>query len=161
MAGSPNTFFHDLYRTHYCKMIKIAYRMVGSMESARDLVQEAFLLALFQQETLVCHPSPEGWLVITLKNLAQNERRRFSSHPTLPLSLFENLPGEPPPLPLEHLLPRQLSPEDRDVLIWRFEKDMSYREMADRLGITESACRSRVSRAVSRCEKYLNVPPSP
>lgn len=160
MAESPNTFFLDLYQAHYPKMIKLAYRMVGSKETAYDLVQETFLLALFQQERLERHASPEGWLMITLKNLAMNERRRFGRHPTLPMSLLEQLSAEPTPMPLEHVLPRQLSPEERNVLIWRFEQQMEYREMADCLGLSESACRSRVCRAVSRCKKYLNVPPS-
>lgn len=160
MAESPNAFFHDLYQANYRKMIKLAYRLVGSMETACDLVQETFLLALFQQETLACHASPEGWLMITLKNLAMNERRRFNRHPTLPLYLFETLPGEPPPMPLEHVLPSQLSQEDREILLWRFEQNMEYLEMADRLGIAESSCRSRVSRAVARCKACLNIPPS-
>ena len=44
-----------------------------------------------------------------------------------------------------------LSREDREILIWRFEEDLSYGELADRLGISETGCRSRVFRAVKRC----------
>ena len=65
-----------LYESLYETMIQVAYRVTGSVETAQDLVQETFLLALFQEEKLSRHPMPEGWLIVTLKNLARNERRR-------------------------------------------------------------------------------------
>ena len=52
-------------------------------------------------------------------------------------------------------MPAQLSEEDKQLLIWRFEKQLSYREISGRLGISEAGCRSRVSRAVARCRKYF------
>lgn len=146
-----------LYEENYEKMIRVAYRMVGSMESAQDLVQEAFLLALFYREKLADHPSPEGWLMLTLKNLARNERRRVQAHPTAGLDDVDELHAPSPPAPLDTVLPRQLRPEDRRILLWRFEQNMSHREIADRLGISESGCRSRVARAVARCRKLMGI----
>lgn len=158
MPDLPDAFLKSLYEMQYEKMIKIAYRMLGDMESAQDLVQEVFLLALFHQDELSVHPLPEGWLILTLKNLVLNERRRIKKHPEVPLESIAELSGEPPFVSLDTLLPKQLSAEDRKILIWHFEQQMEYREMADRLGISEVGCRSRVSRAVSHCKKYLKTP---
>ena len=51
---------------------------------------------------------------------------------------------------LAETLPRQLSPQDREVLLWRFEQGLDYDEIANLLGISEVGGRSRVSRAVRR-----------
>lgn len=71
-----NEWIHTLYLQLYEKLFRAAYRLMGSPESAEDLVQQTFLLALFQGEALRTHPCPEGWLMKALHNLAMNERRR-------------------------------------------------------------------------------------
>lgn len=153
----PDTSFQALYEAHYKKLIVAAYHMVGSIHSAQDLVQETFMLALLKWDTLSCHALPEGWLMLTLKNRALNKNHFSKRHPEVPLDSVI-LPAKEPAAKLEEMLPRQLSEEDREILIWRFERQMEYREMADRLGISETGCRSRVSRAVARCKKFLEDP---
>ena len=152
----PELSFDALYKSQYEKMIKLAYRMLASMESAQDIVQEAFILALLRWDEVSVHPLPEGWLALTVRNLVQNERRRYANHEELPLDSFADQPDMRKDYPLSHMLPKKLSEEDSRILIWRFEQRMDYRQMADRLGISEPACRSRVSRAVKRCKKLLN-----
>ena len=58
-------------------------------------------------------------------------------------------------LPLDSLLPTQLEPKEREILIWRFEHNMSYSEMSNRLGISEDLCRKWVSQAVIKCRKFM------
>lgn len=79
-----NELIHTLYLQLYEKLFRVAYRMMGSSESAEDLVQQTFLLALFQGEALRAHPCPEGWLMKALHNLAINERRRTARRPERP-----------------------------------------------------------------------------
>ena len=86
-----NELIHTLYLQLYEKLFRVAYRMMGSSESAEDLVQQTFLLALFQGEALRAHPCPEGWLMKALHNLAINERRRTARRQEIPLdTLFED-----------------------------------------------------------------------
>lgn len=155
MPERPEISFDALYKSQYEKMIKLAYRMLGSMESAQDIVQEAFMLALLRWDEVSAHPLPEGWLALTVRNLVQNERRRYENHEELPLDSFTEQPDTHQEHPLSYLLPKKLSEEDCRILIWRFEQQMDYQQMADRLGISESACRSRVARAVKRCRNLL------
>ena len=65
------------------------------------------------------------------------------------------LPAESPPLPLTELLPAGLKPEERELLILRFERQLSYKEISDLLYISETACRKRLSRALARCKRLL------
>jgi RNA polymerase sigma factor (sigma-70 family) len=150
-----DSFFQSLYEANYRKMIQFAYRVVGNMETAQDLVQDTFLLALFKPNGLSNHPNPKGWLMQTLKNLALNEKRRMQAHPQVPLESVEQVLGEEPGIPFDVVLPRKLSQEEKVILTLRFEQQMDYQEIAEQLGISESGCRSRLSRALAHYRKLI------
>ena len=76
-----NPFISALFEYEYPTLIRLAYRLTGSRELARDLLQDTFLLAMVHYEELVVHLSPGGWLNLTLHNLARNERRRGKRYP--------------------------------------------------------------------------------
>ena len=40
VVGNAESFLHLLYTTQYAKLIKAAYRMIGDMESAQDLIAD-------------------------------------------------------------------------------------------------------------------------
>ena len=90
----------------------------------------------------------------TLKNLAANEVRLAENRLTIPLEEALLAAAEDGQT-LEELLPVRLSAQDRRALLWRMEDQLSYTEMARRLGISETGCRSRVARAVARCRLLL------
>lgn len=150
-----NSFLSELFQREYPTLIQKAYRLTGSRYLAEDLIQEAFLLALVHCNELICHPSPGGWISITIFNLARNERRRIESHPEISLEEAIDLPTCGSSCSLDELLPLQLSESDRQLLIWRFEQQLDYREIASRLGIAEGACRARVFRILKKCKDIL------
>ena len=112
MVGNAESFLHLLYTTQYAKLIKAAYRMIGDMESAQDLVQQVFLIALVQQGDLSSHPLPEGWLMLTLHKLVKNERKKHKNHPEVSIDELVGLVSQGPPESVEDILPKALSPED-------------------------------------------------
>lgn len=124
------------------------------METAEELTQDTFLWALLHGEELMTHPKPEAWLMRTLTNLVRNEIRRLAST-EISLETLIPIPTPEEDRGLVELLPAQLVEEDRKVLILRFEQRLDYREIADRLGISETGCRSRVFRALERCRRLL------
>lgn len=156
MGQSWDTFIVALYEKTYDKLYRVAYRLMGNTETAKELTQDVFLLAIAHQEELFTHPKPEAWLMVALVNLARNERRRHSRYEISLDNIFD-VPAKESAGGIEELLPSKLSDEDRQILIWRFEEQMDYREMANLLGITETGCRSRVSRIIRKCRKYLNI----
>jgi len=155
MLYKSDDLIRGLYKNQYERMLRIAYRMLGDLNQAQDIVQDVFLQALFHQDQLIEHPNPEGWLIVTLRNLIQNERRKLESHPKVSIDDIIDLSDKETEIPLDAVLPLALPLEDRNILIWRFEQGLSYQEIANYLGISESGCRSRVSRAISRCRKLM------
>ena len=93
-----------------------------------------------------------------LQNLARNEQKLAKQHPETSLDSLFYVAGETPSSSLDEVLPKQLSTQEREILIWRFEQNMDYSEIANRLGISEPGCRSRVSRAIKRCRELLQQP---
>ena len=153
-----HSYFSELFLREYTDLIRLAYRLTGSREQAEDLVQSAFLLALARQSELLTHPSPGGWLAVTVRNLVQNERKRVKKEQDW---IFQGeapsyLGGKEDPVRLEEILPVQLSKEERQILIWRYEMQMDYRSIAKRLGISLAAAKMRMKRALARCRELLD-----
>lgn len=155
MRHEKNDFIGSLYRAEYDKLYRMAYRIVKNVQTAEDLVHDAFCLASFQQEKLLTHPKPEAWLMNVIKKLASNEIRRAANRLTIPLEELFSAAASEPEQKIEELFPAGLSAGDRQILIWRFENQISYQEMARRLCISEAGCRSRTARAVGRCRQLM------
>ena len=155
MPQNGNSFIESLYLREYASLLKTAYRLTQDKILAENVVHETFVLAILHQKDLVSHPKPGAWLCQSLHNLIQNEQRA-ASRENIPLGEIIDVPAEKPPLSLTELLPSELTPEERDLLIWHFEQQMSYKEMAERLNISEAACRKRISRALARCKRLLD-----
>lgn len=95
-----------------------------------------------------------SWLIVTLKYQIMNDRRRKESSSEISLDDFFSLEAEQLKETLDTSLPKELSDSERQLLIWKFEGQIDYEEMSERLGITNNACRIRVMRAVEKCRKY-------
>lgn len=154
MPQDRDEWFKALYQKEYGRLYRVAYRLTGHTETAKELTQDAFLWAWLHREELLDHPKPGGWLMRTLVNLVKNENRRFSNR-EISLETQLHVPAPEPDRGIREVLPCRLPEEDRQILIWRFEEKLDYREIANRLGISETGCRSRVCRAVERCRKLL------
>ena len=154
MKQNWNDFIAPLYHEEHERLIKVAYRKTKDRELAQDLVQDVFLLAIFNQTKLMQHPKPGAWLMQTLQNLIMNEMRS-PSRKDIPLDAVAEVPARAVKLPLDSLLPTQLEPKEREILIWRFEQNMSYSEMSDQLEVSEDLCRKWVSQAVIKCRKLM------
>lgn len=155
MPQNGNSFIESLYLREYASLLKTAYRLTQDKILAENVVHETFVLAILHQKDLVSHPKPGAWLCQSLHNLIQNEQRA-ASRENIPLDEIVDVPAEKPPLSLTELLPSELTPEERDLLIWHFEQQMSYKEMAERLNISEAACRKRISRALASCKRLFD-----
>lgn len=150
-----NRFLEALYQSNYQKLYCLAYRLIKSPEAADDLVHDAFCLAVFHQAELRQHPNPEGWLVLAVKNLASNEIRRAENRLTVPLEEALTSAAAAQHTSIAELFPRNLPIQDRQILLWRFESQLPYAEIAQRLQISEAGARSRTARAVARCRLLM------
>ena len=117
-------------------------------------MQETFLTACCKADQVCSHANAAGWLYTTLNNLTLRERRRMYHQSELPLDegIIDCKEIE---LPLECYLPNGLREEEKEAILLRIEKGNSFGEIAEHFGITEDACRQRLSRALRKCRSLM------
>ena len=155
MEQERSRLLASLFKDNHERLFRLAFRLTGCKDLAEESVQEAFLLALVQKKDFTTHPNPEGWLTLVVGYLCKNERRLLRSHAEVSLESVFHLAAPETTDDLLELLPEELPDPDKQILILRFGKQMDHRMMADYLGLSESACRSRFSRALERCRELL------
>lgn len=161
MSGST-----ELFEQHRSRLLRAAYRMLGSVAEAEELVQDAYLR--WRRVDADDVRSPGAFLVTTVSRLAldrlrslEAERERYPG-PWLPepvvigegsrsASRAFDPAGEGGRLDTAflHMLQR-LTPDQRVAYLLREAFDFEYEEIADVLDSTEAACRQHVSRARRR-----------
>lgn len=60
-------------------------------------------------------------------------------------------------LPMHLYLPTGLSEQDKELILLRIDKKLSFDEIAEYYGITNDACRQRLSRAIRKCRSLLDA----
>ena len=156
-AAGVNEWFDKIYRENVKRLRKAAKNKLGDVDWAEDAVQEVFVLLLKKQDKLRGHVFLRGWLYLTLGNVIRNERKRRSNQQDIPLQDIRELGIEDTyDIPLSEVLPKELTPREREIIILRFEKQFSHAQIAQQLGCSPSASRATLSRAIARCRELLS-----
>jgi RNA polymerase sigma factor (sigma-70 family) len=143
----------ELYRTRYVGFRNALAPIVGSHETARDVVQEAFAVALRNRRQLRRRESLAPWIWRIAYRLALRERAR-ARPAELPedLSILEG--GRDPALAAAI---RSLPPRRRLVVFLRYFADFSYAEIAEALGIGEGTVAATLAQAHAALAVELRV----
>lgn len=153
--------FAELVYTFQDPVYNLCYRMLGESGEAEDATQEAFLRAYLNITRYDTQRSFKTWVMSIASNhcIDRIRKRRMyyvslDDEPTaaaLALSSKDPLPeqatlqNERSELFQDLLL--QLDPDYRVAVILRYWYDYSYAEIAETMGTTESAIKSRLFRA--------------
>jgi RNA polymerase sigma-70 factor (ECF subfamily) len=152
------------FEEHRPMLERLAYRMLGSLPDADDIVQEAYLRWSAQDRSDVMSPRAYLSAVVTRlcidRRQAIEERKTTYIGPWLPDPVVE--PGRSDPAGrLETaesvsmalmLVLESLSPVERAAYLLRRIFDYGYDEIAGILGRSEVGCRQLVSRAEDRIQ---------
>ena len=144
---------------HRPRLKGIAYRMLGSVAEAEDVVQDAWLR--WNEAAHDALDSAEAWLVTVTTRIAidrlravQAQRTHYGSGvagPSLTTGSGSQVPtmlGRAEDLSIAFLtVLERLAPEARAAFLLREVFDVDYDEIAQTLGKSEAACRQLVHRA--------------
>jgi RNA polymerase sigma-70 factor (ECF subfamily) len=137
----------------------IAYRMLGSLAEAEEVVQDAWLR--WHEADYVARDDPTGWLVTVTTRLSINRlraakvQREHYAGLWLPEPVLTDAADSPEQM-LERaddvsvaflLMLERLTPEARAAFLLREVFDADYDELASAIGKSEAACRQLVHRA--------------
>ena len=140
-----------LMRQYAPLMVQLTFRRTGDPQLSEELVQETFLTACKKADIVCSHEKPLAWLYQALQYLTIKEINRACHRREQSSEALQDLGAADDPPAFHEILPRNLTTEERRILILRFEHRLSHREIAEALGISEAACRKQVSRALQKC----------
>jgi RNA polymerase sigma-70 factor, ECF subfamily len=132
------------------KLMRVAYRMLGSVADAEDMVQEAFIRWMGTERSEV--RKPEAFLRRTVTRLCLDQlksaRRQRETYvgPWLPDPVLEEEAEEDVTLPLMLALER-LSPLERAAFLLHDVFALEFEEVAKTIGRDPAACRKLAARA--------------
>lgn len=150
LAGNKDAFC-SLVETHQQAAFALAYQQSPTRADAEDITQEAFLRAYKQLGNLRKPALFPKWVYSIVMNVARERRR--GQRPTVPIDAIPETAGanmDPAErAAIQDLLSQiaELPEKYRVPLTLRYAKGLKYREIAQQLGIRETAARSRVHRA--------------
>jgi RNA polymerase sigma factor (sigma-70 family) len=155
-----------LFQKHRHELARTIYRIVRCEQAAADLVQETYVRFLNMARSASIS-FPRALLFRTAKNLAIDHIRKgkFESHGDDTIGLVPDRPSEAPSAE-QALSDKQrfqiflaavdsLPPRCREAFLLHRVHECSYREIAHRLSITESAVEKLIMRSLIHCRGML------
>ena len=173
VTDSPPSF-EQIVDAHYQGLFRFAVSMCRSEATAQDLVQQTFLQWARKGHMLRDTSKVKTWLYTTIYREWLSIARREKKHevvefePDLHGSAQNDDDGENPRVDgvtLQKALD-QLDPSYRAPLVLFYLKELSYREIAESLGIPIGTVMSRLSRAKDHLRSIIlkleeNILPAP
>ncbi|WP_067434307.1 SigE family RNA polymerase sigma factor [Nocardioides jensenii] len=142
------------------RLFRHAYLLTTSPHSAEDLLQTALAKAYVAWPRVVRAEDPVAYVHGIITKSFLSERRRRSSHELAMADLPERRVTDEDPARRLALMQAlgTLGRLDRAVVVLRYWEDLSVRESADQLGISEAAVKNRSLRALRSLRTLLTEP---
>jgi len=164
-SESRTEIFTKLFAESRQALHRYIRRFVGSSETAKEIVQEAFLRTYRQRESVT---TLRAFLFSTARNLAANEYRHRRMMERGALRDFGDSWVKTERESLETELLRdernrliqeaidRLPPQCRAAFTLRVFHECSYKEVADRLSISAKTVEKHIARGLRETHAYLN-----
>jgi RNA polymerase sigma factor (sigma-70 family) len=167
MAGLPP--FDDVYATHAASVYRFCLSQLGDADTAADLTHDAFIKAFAAYKRVrPDSASIRTWLLSIARNCCidrhrQNGRwrllfRHLQQSRDRPIDV-EKLVHDRAELQRVNAAIGKLDSRDRDLIGLRVAADLSYREVAGVLGISEQVAKVATFRALKKLRLKLEDTP--
>jgi RNA polymerase sigma-70 factor (family 1) len=163
-SESHTAIFTKLFAESRQALHRYIRRFVGSSETAKEIVQEAFLRTYRQRESVT---TLRAFLFSTARNLAANEYRHRRTVERGALGDFGDSRVDTERESPESVLLRdernrlvqeavdRLPPQCRAAFTLRVFHECSYKEVADRLGISPKTVEKHIARGLHDTHSYV------
>lgn len=169
-AAGDQTVLDELFRRYRTVAYRVAYRLLGREADALDAVQDGFVKALTHLDRFRGHSSFKTWLLRIVSNASLDLGRQRKRESRVPQSPPDDPPDRfgPADLPepdtdlaradlrrsIDAALAR-LPETQRQTFVLHVDGGLSYREVAELLGISIGTVMSRLFYARQKLKKLL------
>ncbi len=167
MAESARTWVERLFARHGGALQAFFLRRLRIKANAADLAQEVYLRMLRVSDPAAIL-NPEAYLFAVAGNLAKEnaiaDRRQAENadvEGTEAQQLLADLPDFDAPIDTERRIERlrevlgQLSPKCRAAVTMQYHYGLSYKEIAERLGISTHMVKKYLGQALGHCRRRM------
>jgi RNA polymerase sigma-70 factor (ECF subfamily) len=170
VAAGDRTALDDLFRRYRGVAYRVAYRLLGREADALDAVQDGFVNALRRLARFGGRSAFKTWLLRVVCNAALDIGRRRKRDGRVPQEPREPSPdrfGSDAPAPADAALERadlrraidaalaRLPEPQRQTFVLHVEGELTYREVAEVLGISIGTVMSRLFYARQKLKSLL------
>lgn len=150
----------QLFERTSVRIYRLLLRMTGNPEDAADLTQETYFKGLQRLDQFDGRSAVASWFYRIAVNEALQFRRRQGIGTVKLQAVAPNQPTEArrPQTDLELDLEcalAELPPDDRALLVLRYQEELDYRGIADVLECAEGTVASRLNRARDKLREIL------
>ncbi len=168
LSGDQAAWEHVI-RLYRRKVFNIAYKFVGRHDEAEDLTQDVFLKVFKSLRTFDRRANFSTWLISVSRNLCIDHYRSVRRERELVnrdvdvVTLGRPIGGDTPQTMLERrdrvailrAALDKLTPSLRTAIVLRDIQELSYQEIAERLGVPEGTVKSRINRGRTELARQI------
>ena len=168
LSGDQAAWEH-IIRLYRRKVFNIAYKFVGRHDEAEDLTQDVFLKVFKSLRTFDRRANFSTWLISVSRNLcidhyrSVRRERELVNHDVDVVTLARPTGGDTPQAMLERrdrvatlrTALDKLTPSLRAAIMLRDIQELSYQEIAERLGVPEGTVKSRINRGRTELARQI------
>jgi RNA polymerase sigma factor (sigma-70 family) len=170
IVGAHRIDWQQVLAEHERWLRTVIYTRVGEPQAVEEVLQEVSLAAVRQKAPITDPTKVSAWLYrLAVMQTLLYRRKQGRRRKLIDKYAQRNRPSEGDNRqmePLSWLLSeerrekvraalKRLPPRDAEILMLKYTEDWSYRELADRLGVSESAVEARLHRARQRLRVEL------
>lgn len=159
MNAEHSKQIEELYFELYDKLMAYACSSMENISLAEEAVQETFRIACQKPESVCNSANPQGWIFVTLKNTIRNIRSNRASAKFLLeqylLTHASEIVFSDNKLSIDVMYENVAELDEFQLLKEMALEGKSHQEMAEKRGITVSACKKRMQRAKELLQKKL------
>lgn len=149
--------FTELVHAVWPGLYRTAYLMLGEHQLAEDLVQTSLAKTYASWRKVKDPAAAPAYARVVLATTAATWFRRRGWRNERPTEVLPELASDADPSIRPAVVDalRELAPRQRAVIVLRYYDDLSVREVAQALGITEGTVKSQTADALSRLRVLL------
>lgn len=164
IAGDAESF-RKIYEYYQGKVFLFAFRLTKSKLDAEEVVQEVFVRLWEKREKIKIEKNLNNYVLTITKNLILDGLKKAAYDKTMQQRIYENMQVLQD-ASVDQLIEKEfarfyqqaidrLSPRQKVVFILSREEELTYDEIAEKLGVSKNTVRNQMSDSLKSIREYL------